>query len=302
MSSSMSSTKPLAIDTSPFRYDGSQTLRLSDLNTAIDPLYSDKKAYKKYLKEYRKEINRLQNTMYAHDRYGALLLFQAMDAAGKDSTIQHVMSGINPHGVKVYAFKKPSAEELDHGFLWRTNRRMPARGTIHIFNRSYYEEVLVAKVHKKIVTRYQKLPTELHKDMNGLWESRYNAIRDMESYQHNNGFRTVKFFLNVSKEEQKRRFLARIDTPEKNWKFSSADIEERQHWDSYMQAYEQAINNTASSHCPWYVIPADDKKTMRLIVSAIVLEELQALDMEYPTLEKSERDHLQDCKAQLLRE
>ncbi len=292
----------LELDLTQFRHSGEKEFRIADAATQLAPLYKNKKDYKKQLKSYRSEINALQNTMYAHNRYGALILFQAMDAAGKDSTIEHVMSGVNPHGVKVFAFKKPSDEELDHSFLWRTNRRMPARGMIHIFNRSYYEEVLVVKVHEKIVKDYQRLPKMQTEDMEQLWQQRYQAIRNMEDYEQNNGIRVLKFFLNVSKEEQKNRFLARIDTSEKNWKFSSADIEERAHWDSYMQAYQQAINATATEDSPWFVIPADDKKNMRLIVSAIVLEELGKLDMHYPKLDQKNRARLADCKEKLLNE
>lgn len=292
----------LPIDLDDFTINGSKTFKLDDHPTAVESLYKNKKHYKKLQREYQKEINALQNTMYAHDQYGVLLLFQAMDAAGKDSTIQHVMSGINPHGVKVFAFKKPSAGELDHSFLWRTNKRMPARGTIHIFNRSYYEEVLVVKVHDDIVKQYQKLPRSSRSDMTKLWQQRYKAIKNMEDYEFDNGIHTLKFFLNVSKDEQRKRFLARIDTPEKNWKFSEADIRERGYWNDYMQAYEQAINQTASVNAPWYVIPADDKKNMRLIVSAIILQYLRKLDMNYPELGANEKARLQECRALLTSE
>ena len=292
----------LDIELEQFRYDGKKQFELANSQTSIEPLYADKKKYRKLLKQYRSEINELQNTMYAHDRYSALLVFQAMDAAGKDSTIQHVMSGINPHGVKVFAFKRPSSEEPDHTFLWRTNRRMPRRGTINIFNRSYYEEVLVVKVHETIAREHQKLPLQTIEDMDGMWDARYRAIREMERYENSNGTQIAKFFLNVSKDEQKRRFLARIDTPEKNWKFSDADVRERQYWDDYMAAYERAINETASPECPWYVVPADDKKNMRLIVSALVLQLLERLPLAYPKLDKDDAAKLQDCRIQLVNE
>jgi len=290
------------INVKEFCVDGSKPFKLRDRPTSVPTLYKDKKHYKKLQRLYQKQINELQNKMYAHDKYGVLLLFQAMDAAGKDSTIQHVMSGINPHGVKVFAFKKPSENEIDRGFLWRTNQHMPARGTVHIFNRSYYEEVLIVKVHDHIVHEHQKLPEYVLKDEEKLWEDRYAAIRAMERYEHNNGIRVIKFFLNLSKEEQKNRFLARIDTPEKNWKFSSADIKERGHWGDYMDAYEDAINETATKQCPWYVVPADDKKTMRLIVSQIILENLQDLKIDYPELDKDERERLSEAKRLLLSE
>lgn len=289
-------------DLDVFKFTGDKQLSIKEMPTSVERLYQSKKDYKNLLREYQKEINELQNKMYAHNRYGALLLFQAMDAAGKDSTIQHVMSGINPHGVKVFAFKKPSSEEIDHTFLWRTNRRMPARGTVHIFNRSYYEEVLVVKVHDDIARSHQNLPEESLADMDLFWEKRYRAIQDMENYESDNGVKILKFFLNVSKEEQKRRFLSRIDTPEKNWKFSSADIKERGYWEQYMQAYEHAINATASDTCPWFVIPADDKKNMRLIVSAIVLQALNSLELSYPKLDQAATSKLSEYRALLTAE
>lgn len=290
------------IDINAYKFNGKHKLVLAEQPNRIEPIYKDKKQYKKRLKEYRKEIDALQNTMYAHDRYGMLLLFQAMDAAGKDGTIRHVMSGINPHGVIVAAFKKPSNEELDHSFLWRSNRKMPARGKLQIFNRSYYEEVLVTRVHPEIITRFQKLPPELTNNLDTLWQQRYAAINDLEAYENNNGIKTIKFFLNLSKEEQQRRFIERIERPEKNWKFSEADIKERGFWDDYMQAYQQCINATASPDAPWYVIPADDKRTMRLIVSEIILQHLSALDMSYPSVDDARRKQLQSYKQQLLAE
>lgn len=290
----------LDIDPEDFTYSGGKPFKLSEVPNALaENLYEKKSDYKDRIEEFREEINELQSMMYAHDRYAMLLIFQAMDAAGKDGTIKHVMSGVNPHGITVHPFKKPSDEELDHGFLWRTNKLMPQRGRIAIFNRSYYEEVLVARVHPQIVTDYQKLPSECRTDLDSLWEGRYEAFRALESYLHRNGTRVVKFFLNVSKDEQRKRFVDRIDEPDKNWKFSEADVKERAYWDEYMAAYEACINATSTKDCPWYVIPADDKKDMRLIVSRIVLDRLRALDLHYPEVTNDRRAELQTFRAQL---
>lgn len=287
------------IDVSEFCYDGSSKFVLADCATEVPRLYDGKKDYRRLLKEYRKEIDELQNKMYAHDRYGMLIIFQAMDAAGKDGTIRNVMSGVNPHGVFVSAFKKPNDEELDHSYLWRSNRQMAARGRLRIFNRSYYEEVLVVRVHPEILTRYQRIPEELTGDIDQVWQQRYDDIRAMEQYEANNGIVIVKFFLNLSRDEQRRRFLSRIDQPDKNWKFSEADVRERGYWDDYMRAYELAINNTASSHAPWYVIPADDKRNMRLLVSRVVLQHLQALPISYPVLDDEKLARLAEFKSML---
>jgi len=278
----------------------SRGFKLKDHANALPKdLYKDKKDYEKELEDYRKEIDDLQNMMYAHDKHSLLLIFQAMDAAGKDGTIRHVMSGVNAHGVEVNAFKKPSDLELEHDFLWRTTLALPPRGNVGIFNRSYYEEVLVCKVHPEIVTKYQKLPPGCTEDMEQLWENRYRAIRDFEKHLTENGTIVMKFFLNVSKDEQKRRFLDRIDRQEKNWKFSDGDIKERGYWDDYMEAYETAIQETATPDCPWYVIPADDKKNMRLIVSKLILEKLGSMEMAYPELPDEQKALLADCRAQL---
>jgi PPK2 family polyphosphate:nucleotide phosphotransferase len=287
------------IDISPFAYTGDRPFSIKDTPTEVKRFYKDKKEYKELLEEYQDEIDDLQNKMYAHDRYGMLLLFQAMDAAGKDGTIRHVMSGVNPHGVFVSAFKKPSEEELDHSFLWRTNREMPARGRLRIFNRSYYEEVLVVRVHPKILTHYQRLPAELTRDPEAVWKQRYEDIRNLEQYEYRNGIHVLKFFLNISKEEQRRRFIDRIETPSKNWKFAGGDVEERGYWDDYMHAYEAAINATAAPHAPWYVVPADDKENMRLIVSAIILQHMRGLDMHYPKVDDARRAELQQFKEML---
>ena len=251
-------------------------------NALAKDLYEGKKDYEKELEDYREEIDDLQNMMYAHDKHSLLLVFQAMDAAGKDGTIRHVMSGVNSHGVEVSAFKRPSDLELEHDYLWRTNLALPPRGTVGIFNRSYYEEVLVCKVHPEIVTKYQKLPAGCTEDMEQLWKNRYRAIRDYERYLTDNGTIVMKFFLNVSKDEQKRRFLDRIDRQEKNWKFSDGDIKERGYWDDYMEAYESLLNETSTENAPWYAIPADNKRYMRLCVAKIVLQTLEALPLRYP--------------------
>lgn len=290
------------IDIKPYLADGSKKIKLSNFPNKVQECYEDKKDYKDQLSDYREEIDDLQNMMYAHDRYGMLLIFQAMDAAGKDSTIRHVMSGINAHGVEVSAFKAPSKEELDHDFMWRTTRRFPPRGRIGIFNRSYYEEVLVVKVHPKIVQKYQRIPPEQIEDLDKVWQDRYQDIRNLEDYAYRNGIQVVKFFLNVSKEEQKNRFLARIDTPSKSWKFSGGDVEERGHWDKYMKAYEDAINETARPNAPWYLVPADDKKNMRLIVSQIILQHMEKLDMAYPKLDEETMAELEGYKQRLQNE
>lgn len=286
-----------------FTWTGAEPFRIAESSTTLKkPLYSGKAGYRRQLRDYSEEIDDLQNRMYAHDRHAMLILFQAMDAAGKDGTIRAVMSGVNPHGVVVTAFKRPSSEELDHDFLWRTTKALPERGRIGIFNRSYYEEVLVARVHPGIVTESQRLPEALTRDLGGLWKARYEAIRDFEKFLHANGTCVVKFFLNLSKEEQRQRFLARLDTPSKNWKFSAADIAERPFWDDYMDAYEKCINATATPEAPWHVIPADDKKNMRLLVARIVLERLRALDVSYPKRDKARRAELDDYRRQLVEE
>jgi PPK2 family polyphosphate:nucleotide phosphotransferase len=240
--------------------------------------------------------------MYADDRWSLLLVFQAMDAAGKDGTIRHIMSGVNVHGVAVHAFKRPSEEELDHDFLWRTTKALPQRGRIGIFNRSYYEEVLVVRVHPEILTKGQKLPAELTEDLDKVWKHRYESIRDFEKHLARNGTMVLKFFLNLSRDEQRKRFIDRIDEPDKNWKFSEDDVSGRRYWDDYQRAYEEAINATASPHAPWFVIPADDKHNMRLIVSQIVLERLRSLDMHYPEVSDARRKDLQRIKEMLLKD
>lgn len=287
------------IDSRQFAYTGEKKLQLNKTANLIDPYYESKKDYRKQLENFREEIDELQNMMYAHDRYGMLLIFQAMDAAGKDGTIRRVMSGVNPHGIVVHSFKKPTSHELDHDYLWRTTKSLPERGRIGIFNRSYYEEVLVVRVHPGILTGGQRVPKEFIQDVDQVWEQRYEDIRNFETYISRNGIHVIKFFLNLSKEEQRQRFLARIDTPSKNWKFSEADVKERGYWNDYQAAYEEAINQTAAPHAPWYVIPADDKKNMRLIVSQIILDHMKSLDMNYPVLNEDRRNELQEIRKQL---
>ena len=241
----------------------------------------------------------LQERLYADNRWAVLLIFQAMDAAGKDSTIKHVMSGVNPQGCQVYSFKAPSEEELDHDFLWRTNRRLPERGRIGIFNRSYYEEVLVVRVHPDFLQR-QRLPQQPTNKK--LWQQRYQDINAMERYLARNGVAICKFFLHVSKQEQKKRFLARLDEPDKNWKFSPADVAERQHWDRYQRAYEDAIRATATPHAPWYVVPADHKWFTRIVVAGAVIEKLRSLDLKYPKHDKATSEKIAAAREALEKE
>jgi len=241
-------------------------------------------------------LRELQEKLYAQDRWGLLLIFQAMDAAGKDSTIKHVMSGVNPQGCQVFSFKKPSHEELDHDFLWRTARALPERGRIGIFNRSYYEETLVVRVHPELLEA-QKLPPELVTP--AIWQERFEDINAFERYVCRNGFVIRKFFLHVSKEEQRKRFLSRIDEPAKNWKFSLGDVREREHWDDYMKAYEETIRRTASNHAPWYVVPADHKWFTRLVVAAAIIDALQELDLQFPVLDESKLRELQEAGREL---
>jgi PPK2 family polyphosphate:nucleotide phosphotransferase len=237
-----------------------------------------------------------QDMLYAQDHWGLLLVFQAMDAAGKDGTIKHVTSGINPQGCEVTSFKQPSTEELDHDYMWRYFQHVPARGQIGIFNRSYYEEVLVVKVHQELLTRQKLPPSLITKD---IWKERYEDIANFEHYLTRNGVRILKFFLHVSKREQKRRFMERLDAPEKNWKFSAGDVAERQHWSEYQDAYEEAIRNTASEHAPWYVVPADNKWFTRLVVAGAVVDAIAKLDLAYPKISAQTRQELDAARAQL---
>jgi len=244
-------------------------------------------------------LQELQEKLYAQDQWALLLIFQAMDAAGKDSVIKHVMSGVNPEGCDVASFKQPSTEELNHDFLWRTTRRLPERGKIGIFNRSYYEEVLVVRVHQEFLAK-QKLPAELVTKK--IWKERFEDICNLESYLSRNGTVIRKFFLHVSKEEQKKRFLARLDEPEKNWKFSEADVHEREHWDEYMEAYEDMIQHTAKPHAPWYVVPVDHKWFTHIAVSSVIIQTLQELNLQFPKVVKERRKGLQAAREALMKD
>jgi PPK2 family polyphosphate:nucleotide phosphotransferase len=260
--------------------------RLKDFDPRGPGRAASHQGAKKFLKKSVEALSELQEKLYAQDRWGVLLIFQAMDAAGKDSAIKHVMSGIDPKGCQVYSFKAPSSEELDHDFLWRTSKCLPERGRIGIFNRSYYEETLVVRVHPEYLGR-QKLPTELITPR--VWRERFQDINAFERYLTRNGFVIRKFFLNVSRAEQRRRFLDRLERPEKNWKFSMADLAERERWRSYMTAYEETIRNTATAHAPWVVIPADDKKFARTVVAAAVIDALNGLDLQFPALDVDQK-------------
>ncbi|MBL1432668.1 MAG: polyphosphate kinase 2 family protein [Gammaproteobacteria bacterium] len=277
-------------------FDGSFSIEKS--LTKIDSLNYNKSSYQENLNQLNDRIDNDQRMLYAQNHHSVLLVFQAMDAAGKDSTIRAVTRGINPSGCQVYSFKQPSSEELDHDFLWRTAKRMPERGRIGVFNRSYYEEVLVVRVHPEYL-RYQRLPNRV--EGSEFWQQRYESIRQHEQHLARNGTVVIKFWLNVSKDEQKERFLARIDTPEKNWKFSSADVEERGHWDEYMVAYEAALNETSRPWAPWYAIPADDKRVMRIKVAEIVAETLESLDLKYPSLNVRQTDELLQIRESLVK-
>ena len=265
--------------------------------TKVDPVYKSKEQYKSLLEEHVAQLSSQQQLLYASNRHAVLLIFQAMDAAGKDGAIQHVMSGVNPQGCQVFSYKHPSATELEHDFLWRTTRDLPERGRIGIFNRSYYEEVLIVRVHPEIL-RSEAIPETPHHDKK-LWHDRYRSIVDLEKHLHSNGTRIIKFFLHLSKEEQRKRFLARIDEPDKNWKFSLADIQERKFWKLYMKAYEECLSATSTDHAPWYVVPADDKENARLIVSRIVLDALEGLKMAYPKTTAKRRRELLSIRKEL---
>jgi len=270
----------------------------SIVNTSTKPPEDNlgQKKNKKELKKLKKELRDLQDVLYAHNKYAVLCIFQAIDAAGKDSTIRAVTSGINPAGFQVFSFKAPSKEELEHDFLWRTAKRLPERGRIGIFNRSYYEEVLVVRVHPEFL-KYQQLPQ--FSNTKSFWEQRFESIRSHEEHLANSGIVILKFWLNVSKEEQKNRFIRRIDKPDKNWKFSAGDLEERKYWDAYQKSFEDVLNATSRPWAPWYAIPADDKPFMRLTVSSILAEQLKKLDMNYPEITKKEKSKLQEFKIQL---
>ncbi|AKG22975.1 polyphosphate kinase 2 family protein [Calothrix sp. 336/3] len=268
-----------------------------------DPKFSDNFSNKAesvgILETYVQKLGKYQDVLYAQNTYALLIIFQAMDAAGKDSTIKYVMSGVNPQGCQVFSFKSPSAEELDHDYLWRTAKSLPERGRIGIFNRSYYEEVLVARVHPEILQNQQLPKSALN---NNIWQQRFTEINNFEKYLVANGIVILKFFLHVSKEEQKKRFLERIDLPEKNWKFSVSDVQERQYWNDYMNAYEDVFNHTSTSWAPWYIIPADRKWFTRLAIADIICTKLQQLNLKYPTLNPEHQKHLLQAKLMLEQE
>jgi len=290
----------MKINSRDFRVPQGAKVHLKKWPTLVQPVYTSKEQYQELLAEQVGDLSALQQRHYAANRYAVLLIFQAMDAAGKDGAIKHVMSGVNPQGCQVFSFKHPSAAELEHDFLWRTTQSLPARGQIGIFNRSYYEEVLIVRVHPEIL-RAQGLPDPRHNEKT-VWQERYRSILDLERHLHRNGTRIIKFFLHLSEEEQRKRFLARIDAPEKNWKFSLADIEERKFWKQYMQAYEACLSATSTKNAPWYVVPADDKENARLIVSEIILDTFKALKLHFPETDAKHRQELQLIRDQLMKQ
>jgi len=287
----------MKIKSKDFRVREGDKVDLKKWPTTVKPAYKSKEQYQKLLEEHVAQLSMQQELLYASNRYAVLLIFQAMDAAGKDGAIKHVMSGVNPQGCQVFSFKHPSAEELEHDFLWRTTRDLPERGRIGIFNRSYYEEVLIVRVHPEIL-RSEAIPDTPHHDKK-VWHDRYRSIVNLEKHLHVNGTRIIKFYLHLSKEEQRKRFLARIDEPAKNWKFSLADVEERKFWKQYMKAYEECLSATSTREAPWYVVPADDKENARLIVSQIILDTFEGLKMTYPKADAKRRKELQLIRERL---
>jgi PPK2 family polyphosphate:nucleotide phosphotransferase len=288
-------TASRTIDTGRFRAKAGK-FALQDFATRVAPLYKSKQRHAGALAQYTAELSELQQKLYAQNTHALLVVFQAMDAAGKDSTIAHVFSGVNPQGCQVFAFKRPSLEELDHDFLWRTNRCLPERGRIGVFNRSYYEEVLVVRVHPQYLAA-QNLPAE--NAGKHLWRDRYRSILDMESHLHRSGTRIVKFYLHLSKDEQRRRFIKRIEAPEKNWKFNADDLSERRFWKEYLQAYEQCIAATSTAEAPWYVVPADDKRNAQLIVAATLVRTLKDLCPTWPKIDSAQRAALKTLRERL---
>jgi PPK2 family polyphosphate:nucleotide phosphotransferase len=288
------------IDPDDYRVRPGKKVHLDQWPTKGKPVYGSEKEYEQLLGEHIEKLTELQNLLYATNRYALLLIFQAMDAAGKDSAIKHVMSGVNPQGCQVFSFKHPSAEELEHDFLWNAIRRLPERGHIGIFNRSYYEEVLIVRVHREILSN-EDLPEELV-DRKHFWRDRYRSIENLEDHLHRNGTRVIKFFLHLSKDEQKKRFLKRIDNPDKNWKFSADDIKERAYWKQYMTAFEECLSATSTHNAPWYVVPADDKENTGLIISRIIVDALEGLKMSYPKTTPQRRRELLAIRKQLAKE
>ena len=289
----------MTLDSSRFQVAEGSKVDLRRWPTLTKPLYHSRQAYRDMLERHVERLSALQENHYAANRHALLIIFQAMDAAGKDGAIKHVMSGVNPQGCQVFSYKHPSALELKHDFLWRTTRDLPERGRIGIFNRSYYEEVLIARVHPEILRTEGRTDGPINDAE--VWAGRYRSIVDLERHLHRNGTRIVKFFLHLSKEEQRRRFLARIDHPEKNWKFSLADVTERKHWKAYAKAYEQCLSATSTLDAPWYVVPADDKANARLIISQVVVDTLAALRDKPPKVDATRRRELRKIRAQLAR-
>src|SRR5258708_1336029 len=287
---------PMKIKTRNFVLDGSEKMDLKKWPTKTKALYESDKDYDSTIAEHVQQLSRFQEVLYAHHRYAVLIIFQGMDASGKDGMIKHVMSGLNPQGCQVFTFKQPSVDELQHDFLWRTVCRLPQRGHIGVFNRSYYEEVLIVRIHPAVL-QGEFLPDELVDD--GIWKDRYRSIRDFERHLYRNGTRVLKFFLHLSKKEQRDRFLSRLEEPEKNWKFSEADIAEREYWKDYVHAYERCLEATASDVAPWYIVPADDKKNARLIVSGIIHDAMSTLTLSYPELALPRGNRLKKIRKQL---
>jgi len=289
----------MRINPRDFQVKQGRSVELAKFPTTIEPFYKSKGQYKNILAQHISELSDLQNMLYADNRYALLLIFQAMDAAGKDGAIKHVMSGVNPQGCQVFSFKHPSPEELDHDFLWRTTRDLPQRGQIGIFNRSYYEEVLIVRVHPQIL-QGEQIPKDLLRS-NAIWQERYRSIRGLEKHLYYNGTRVIKFFLHLSKEEQRRRFLKRMDDPSKNWKISPADIQERKFWKDYMKAYESCLSATSSAKAPWYIVPADDKENAHLIISQTIVDTLKGLKMSYPKPDAQRQKELKQMRHGLSR-
>ena len=289
--------EPMKIKTDDYRIREGDVIHLDKLPTRVKPLYDGADHYETLMRTHTERLSQLQETLYAARHYALLLVFQAMDAAGKDGTIKHVLSGINPEGVDVTSFKQPSATELSHDFLWRTYQKLPERGRIGVFNRSYYEEVLIVRVHPELLTA-QNLPPEFIKDKE-IWEDRFRSINTMEKHLVRNGTHVLKFFLHLSKDEQRRRFLGRLDTPAKNWKFSAADVTERKYWKQYQSAYEDCLRETSTKEAPWYAIPADDKENARLLVSQVVLETMEGLHQTFPQTDAAHKQELLSMRESL---
>lgn len=289
----------MKINSKEFRVPTGEKVSLKKWPTLVKPVYQSREQYQELLREHVEELSSLQRLLYASNQHAVLLIFQAMDAAGKDGAIRHVMSGVNPQGCQVFSFKHPSAAELEHDFLWRATQCLPERGRIGIFNRSYYEEVLIVRVHPEIL-HSQGLPDGLLNEKN-IWQERYRSIIDLEKHLHRNGTRIIKFFLHLSEEEQRKRFIERIDDPDKNWKFSLADMEERKFWKQYMKAYEACLSATSTPDAPWYIVPADDKENARLIISKIIVDTLKTLKMSYPKPSAERQRELQSIREQLMK-